>query len=73
MHVDMKLVPCARGQGPGMVPCARGHEIGPEKDFSATLTLEDLTVNPKPIPTSPELRDGREEPLSLDETKLRQC
>ena len=44
-----------------------------EKDFPAAWTEEDFTNNLNPPPTSPELWAGREEPLSSDEIKLRQC
>ena len=38
-----------------------------------TLTQEDFTKNLNLLPTSPEFAAGREETLSSDEIKLRQC
>ena len=38
------------------------------KDYFATFTKEDL----KTLPTSPEMRAGRKNPLSMDDVKLRQ-
>ena len=50
-----------------------GANLAQEKDFSVTLTQEDFTKNLKSLPTSPKLRGGREDPLPLDDTKMRQC
>ena len=47
-------------------------ELPQEKDFSVTLTEEDLSDNLKFLPTRPEVWAGRKEPLSLDGTKMRQ-
>ena len=41
-------------------------------DFSATLTQGDFTKNVNFLPTSPELRPGRE-PLAMYGAELRQC
>ena len=48
-----------------------GMEVGQEKDFYVTLTREDFTRNLEFLPMSPELRVGRREPPSLDETEMR--
>ena len=50
-----------------------GMELAQETDFSATSTQGDFTKNLKLLPTSPELRAGRKNPLSKDYSKLRQC
>ena len=50
-----------------------GMEVAQEKDSSVTLAQEAFTKNLRPLPTSPGLREGRREPLSLGETKMRQC
>ena len=50
-----------------------GMELAQEKDVSVTLTRQDFTNNLLPLPTSPELRAGRKEPLPMDGTKLRLC
>ena len=42
------------------------------KDFSATLTREDSTENLELLPAPPGLWGGRGEPVSSDETKMRQ-
>ena len=39
-------------------------------DFSVALAQGALTKNLKFLPTSPKLRAGRREPLSMDETKM---
>ena len=41
--------------------------------FSVTLTQEDFAKNPKLLPTSSSLWEGRTGPLSSDYIKLRQC
>ena len=52
--------------------CVRvGPEWAQKKDFSRTSAQEDFTKNLKFLPTSPDLRAGREEPLSLDAAKMR--
>ena len=50
-----------------------GVEPAHVKDFSVTFTKKNFTRNLKPLPTSPELRGGRKEPLLFDGIKLRQC
>ena len=50
-----------------------GMEVAQVKDFPATSTQEDFTKNLKLLPTSPELRAGRKNPLSMDYIKLRPC
>ena len=47
-----------------------GMERAQREDFSASLTREDFTKNLKFLPTSPELRAGRREPLSLEPLSL---
>ena len=47
-------------------------ELDQVQDFSVTLTKEDFTKNLKFPFTSPEFWAGRKEPLSSDETKMRQ-
>ena len=41
-------------------------------DFSARLTLEDFTRNLEILPTYQKMWAGQKEPLSSDETKMRQ-
>ena len=48
-------------------------ELAQEKDFSGTLTRKDFAKNLKPLPTSPESREGRKSPLSMGDIKLRHC
>ena len=47
-------------------------ELAQEKDFSAMLTQADFANNLTPLPTSPELRAGRKNPLRTDDIELRQ-
>ena len=48
-------------------------ELSKETEFSATRTQGDFTRDLEPSPTSPELRAGRWDPLSMDDIKVRQC
>ena len=48
-----------------------GMELSQESDFSAELTPTEFTKNPKPLPTSPELRAARRRPLSPEAIELR--
>ena len=50
-----------------------GTELAKEKDYTATLTQGNFAKNAKPLPTSPGLRAGQETPLSMGDTKWRQC
>ena len=50
-----------------------GMALSQEEEFPATLTQADSAKNPKPLPTSSASRAGREESLSMDFIKLRQC
>ena len=55
-------------------PFARvGMELAQEKDFSGPSAREDFSENSKPLPTFPELRAGRKNPLAMGGAKLRQC
>ena len=50
-----------------------GMEVSRGRDFSAKLAREEFTKNPKPFPTSTELRDARQRPVPLEAIELRQC
>ena len=50
-----------------------GMELVQEKDSSVTLAREDFAKNLKPLPTCLALWEGRENPLSMDDTGMRQC
>ena len=47
-------------------------EVARGNDFSVTLTPENFAKHMNFLPASPELWAGREGPLSMDETKMRQ-
>ena len=47
-------------------------ELAQETDFSVALTREDFTGNMKFPQAPPKLYAGRKDPLSTDETKMRQ-
>ena len=49
-----------------------GVELAQGEDFSVALTQEDFAKKLKVQPTSPALRAGRKNPLSIDYAKLRQ-
>ena len=49
-----------------------GMVLAQGKDFSATSTHADFAKKLKLLPTSPEIWDGRKEPLSTDYIELRQ-
>ena len=60
-------------EGPVAALCARAWILPGMGDFSATLAQEDFTTDLSVIPASPKLRAGREDHLSIAETKMRQC
>ena len=52
--------------------CAWDTVLAQEDDVSVTLSQEDFLKNLKFLPTSPKLWALRKEPLSMDDTKMRQ-
>ena len=50
-----------------------GADFAREGDFPATLPQGDFTTDLRVIPASPKSRAGREDHLSIAETKMRQC
>ena len=51
----------------------RSVELAEEDGFSATFPREDFTENLRCLPTAPESWAGRNVPVSMDDTKMRQC